>query len=74
MKRRDMYKQNLEDFKTYVDSSVLPATSKNAMLDEVNRENEIMMLCDLTDAICEIANAMESIKSEICQIRRQMPR
>ena len=74
MSRRDQYKQNLGDFKSYADQSVLPAAAKNTMLDEVNRENEIMMLCDLTDAICEIAKTMDGIKAEICQIRRQMPR
>lgn len=72
MKRIDIYKHNLEEFKTCASKSTLSGLEQNMMLGEVNRETEIMMLCDLTDAICEIAKSMEGIKAEISQIRRQM--
>lgn len=72
MRRINEYKQNLEEFKTFASESTLSAPEQNMMLDEVNKETEIMMLCDLTDAICEIAKSMEGIKAEISQIRRQM--
>lgn len=72
MRRINEYKQNLEEFKTFASESTLSAQEQNMMLGEVHRETEIMMLCDLTDAICEIAKSMEGIKAEISQIRRQM--
>lgn len=72
MKRSDIYRQDLNDFKTYSQEAHLTGSENNLMLDEIHREYEITMLCDLADAICEIAKSMEGIKSEVSQIRRQM--
>ena len=74
MSRKDQYRENLTDFKKYIDSQILNAASKNAMLEEVNRENEIVMLCDMADALMEISKSLESLRAEVSQIRRQMPR
>lgn len=74
MTRKDLYRKRQQEFIKYIDESKTGTEDKDKEIDIYNRDYTTELLCDLTDAMCEIAKSMEGIKAEICQIRRQMPR
>ena len=74
MTRKDLYRKRQQEFIKYIDESKTGTEDKDKEIDIYNRDYTTELLCDLTDALCDIAKSMEGIKAEICQIRRQMPR
>ena len=74
MTRKDLYRKRQQEFIKYIDESKTGTEDKDKEIDIYNRDYTTELLCDLTDAMCEIAKSMEGIKAELCQIRRQMPR
>lgn len=74
MTRKDLYRKRQQEFIKYIDESKTGTEDKDKEIDIYNRDYTTELLCDLTDAMCEIAKSLEGIKAELCQIRRQMPR
>lgn len=74
MSRRDLYRERQQEFLEYLSSHECPDTDKDKKIDIYNNDFSTELLCDLTDAICEIAKSLEGIKSDINQIRRHMPK
>ena len=74
MSRKETYMQRREEFVDYLGANGCPIEEKDIKLGIYNNQYLVEQMCDLTDAICEIAKAMDGIKAELCQIRRQMPR
>ena len=65
--KKAIYIEGLNEFKDYLKTLTLRNDEKNALLDEYNKESNIMTLCDISESL-------ESISKSLENIARRMPK
>ena len=72
MSRKADFEERQQEFIKYLTDRGCPVEDKDDKLTVFNADYSTELMCDLTDAVCDIAKSMKAIKEELGQIRRRM--
>lgn len=72
MSRKADFEERRQDFIEYLKGRGCPKEDKDAKLAVFNADYTTELMCDLTDAVCDIAKSMKAINEELGQIRRRI--